>query len=61
MLILRLLFNLFFTFFIVIGCQNQKVKCDILIKNGIIYDGTGESPFEGNVAIQDDKIVYIVN
>ncbi len=59
MLILRLLFNLFFTFFIVIGCQNQKVKCDILIKNGIIYDGTGESPFEGNVAIQDDKIVYI--
>jgi len=59
MLILRLLFNLFFTFFIVIGCQNQKIKCDILIKNGIIYDGTGESPFEGDVAIQDDKIVYI--
>ena len=56
---LRLLFNLFFTSFIVISCQNQQIKCDILIKNGIIYDGSGESPFEGNVAIQDDKIVYI--
>ncbi len=56
---LRLLFNLFFTSFIVISCQNQQIKCDMLIKNGIIYDGSGESPFEGNVAIQDDKIVYI--
>ena len=59
MIMLRLLFNLFFTSFIVISCQNQQIKCDILIKNGIIYDGSGESPFEGNVAIQDDKIVYI--
>ncbi|WP_164845561.1 N-acyl-D-amino-acid deacylase family protein [Anaerosphaera multitolerans] len=29
---------------------------DVLIKNGLIVDGTGEKPYEGNLAIVDEKI-----
>ncbi len=29
---------------------------DILIKNGLIYDGTGGEPFTGDLAITDDRI-----
>tara|TARA_Y100000590_G_scaffold363383_1_gene421029 strand:- start:2194 stop:3903 length:1710 start_codon:yes stop_codon:yes gene_type:complete len=32
---------------------------DLLIKNGTIYDGTGEKPYVADVAIKDEKIVSI--
>ena len=32
---------------------------DLVIKNGIIYDGTGEAPFEADVGIKDSKIKTI--
>ena len=32
---------------------------DILIKNGIIVDGSGEPAFHGDVAVKDGKIVKI--
>ena len=30
-----------------------------LFKNGMIYDGSGEAPFVGDVLIEDDRIVKI--
>lgn len=32
---------------------------DVLIKSGTIYDGSGGTPFVGDVGIKDDKIVYV--
>jgi len=37
----------------------QHAACDILIKNGKIIDGTGNSWYYGNVAIKDGKIFQI--
>ena len=31
---------------------------DIVIRNGMIYDGSGGPPFAGEVAIDGDHIVY---
>ena len=30
---------------------------DIIIKNGTIYDGTGNAPFAADIGIMDGKIV----
>ena len=32
---------------------------DTVIRNGLIYDGSGASPFKGDVAIDGDKIAYV--
>ncbi|HEU4498127.1 MAG TPA: D-aminoacylase [Sphingomicrobium sp.] len=32
---------------------------DLLIKNGVIYDGSGEEPYRGEVAISGDRIVAV--
>ena len=32
---------------------------DVLIQNGVIYDGSGKPPFRGEVAIQGDSIVAV--
>jgi N-acyl-D-amino-acid deacylase len=32
---------------------------DVLIHGGTVYDGSGGQPFVGDVAIKDDKIVYV--
>ena len=32
---------------------------DLVIRNGMIYDGTGGAPFKGDVAIKDDRIAYV--
>ena len=32
---------------------------DVVIRNGTIYDGSGAAPFVGDVAIRDDRIVYV--
>ncbi|PNX50400.1 MAG: hypothetical protein BV458_13275 [Thermoplasmata archaeon M9B2D] len=30
---------------------------DLLLKNGLVYDGSGDAPFRGNVGIKGDRIV----
>lgn len=35
------------------------VVFDIVIRQGILYDGTGQSPFVGDIAIQGDRIAAI--
>lgn len=43
-------------FIFLISCQSPY---DTLIRNGIIYDGSGEEPYAGDVGIKGDKIVYV--
>ena len=35
------------------------VSYSLLIRGGTIYDGSGETPFVGDVALKGDKIVYV--
>jgi len=35
------------------------MHCNILIRGGTIYDGTGRAPFVADVAIQNDKILFV--
>jgi N-acyl-D-amino-acid deacylase len=37
----------------------MKEKIDIFIKNGILFDGTGAGPFEGDIGISGDRIAFI--
>ena len=32
---------------------------DVVIRNGTIYDGSGEAPFRGDVAVSGDRVVYV--
>ncbi|MEO7026216.1 MAG: D-aminoacylase [Caulobacteraceae bacterium] len=32
---------------------------DLLIRHGVIYDGSGAAPFEGEVAVKGDRIAYV--
>ena len=35
----------------------QQINCDVLIRNGRIIDGTGNSWYYGDVAVKDGKII----
>lgn len=35
------------------------MRVDILIKNGLVFDGTGSEPFKADVGISGDKIAFI--
>jgi N-acyl-D-amino-acid deacylase len=48
---------LLFLFFI--SCKNEKPANIILIKNGTIYDGSGNEPFIGDILIENDTIAAI--
>ena len=37
----------------------KPVNYDLVIKNGLVYDGSGQKPFIGDVAIKNDKIEYV--
>jgi N-acyl-D-amino-acid deacylase len=52
-----LLFSTLLAFFL--ACKNEKGPLSILIKNGTIYDGSGNQPFIGDVLIQGDTIAAI--
>ncbi len=54
---------------VIVGCsqestggsapENQAVSYDVIIQNGVIYDGSGEPGYRGDVAILDDRIAAI--
>ena len=46
------------SFNLILSCS-EGFKVDVIIENGTIYDGTGNRPFKGSVAIKGDKIVYV--
>src|SRR5205809_6332866 len=42
--------------------QHVNIKVppyDVIIKNGTIYDGSGDAPYVGDVGISGDRIVYV--
>ncbi|MBE9489471.1 MAG: amidohydrolase family protein [Bacteroidetes bacterium] len=41
------------------GCESSQPVCDIVIQGGTIYDGSGDIPFKGTIALQNDKIIYV--
>lgn len=43
-------------FTILVGCQQEY---DLIIKNGTVYDGSGDAPVQSDVAIIKDKIVKV--
>ena len=54
---IRTLFYVFTAILILGSCQ--QVTVDLVLRNGNIVDGSGESSFPGNVAIQNDTIYDI--
>ncbi len=46
-------------FVLINGCEINHPTCDMVIQGGSIYDGSGETPFIGTIAIQNDKIIYV--
>lgn len=46
---------------IAFACSEQKPEYDLIIRNGMIYDGSGENPFAGDVAIHADTLAAIGN
>ncbi|HLX67634.1 MAG TPA: hypothetical protein VKR41_11585, partial [Puia sp.] len=44
--------------FLLFSCQT-KPHYDSIIRNGMIYDGTGKIPYKGDVAVSADTIAYI--
>lgn len=43
----------------ILSLIEKPVECDLLIKNGVILDGTGGKSFTSDIAIAGDKIVRI--
>src|SRR5262245_55759953 len=43
------------------SCQSpaQQQTFDIILRNGVIYDGSGEKPFRGDIAIHNDTIAGV--
>ena len=41
-----------------ISCNNQT-SYDTIIRNGMVYDGTGAQPFKGDVGLRADTIAFI--
>ena len=39
------------------GVRDGALRADLLIRNGIIYDGRGGAPYRGGVAVRADRIV----
>ncbi len=41
------------------ACQEKKAKYDLIIQNGLIYDGSGKKPFKADIGINADTIAFI--
>jgi len=44
-----------------VSCQEKKIKYDLIIQNGLIYDGNGKKPFNADIGINGDTIAFIGN
>lgn len=42
-----------------LSCETEPTNVDILIRGGVIHDGTGMTGYVGNVAINNDTIFYV--
>lgn len=46
-------------FAIIAACHSKITEYDIIIRNGMIYDGNGGDPYKGDIAINADTIAFI--
>ncbi len=44
---------------VVISCKKSNPEYDLIIRNGIVYDGSGEAPVNTDVGIRGDTIAFI--
>ena len=42
-----------------LACNSSKQQYDTIIRNGIIYDGSGREPIKGDIGINGDTIAFI--
>jgi len=54
-------FLLFFTILFSLSCKTEKQSFESIIRNGIIYDGSGNNPFNADIGINSDTIAFIGN
>ena len=54
---LPLAFTLSFLF--LISCKQEDEKYDMIIRNGMIYDGNGGDPFKGDIGMINDTVAFI--
>jgi len=52
---------LFLAVLLFLSCHTEKQKFDSIIRNGMIYDGSGNLPFKSDIGINDDTIAFIGN
>jgi len=50
---------LFLLFPVLVHSQAKQHDFDVIIKNGIIYDGTGGAPMKADIGIKNDRIVAV--
>ncbi len=43
------------------GCKPDAIRYDFIIRNAMIYDGSGKAPFKGDLAVQGDTIAATGN
>ena len=55
---MRFSFYFLFSAFL-IGCQSPQEPYDLLIRNALVYDGSGGAGFKGNLVINADTIVAV--
>lgn len=48
-----------FLLILTVSCQSQKLEYDLIIRNGMVYDGSGQKSYTGDVAINGDTIAAI--
>ena len=50
---------LFFSILLPLSIFSQQPNCDIIIRNGKIIDGSGNSWYYGDIAVKDGRIVAV--
>src|SRR5215813_3918287 len=56
---LSILYVLALTLALIASAQTQQIVYDAIIKNGVVYDGTGSEPRRADVGIKGDRIAAI--
>ena len=54
-----LLLAIIISFLFLISCKQQDETYDVIIRNGMIYDGNGKEPYKGDIGIKNDTIAFI--
>ncbi len=52
-------FTFIVSIFIFISCNQEGEKYDVIIRNGMIFDGNGGEPFKGDIGLAGDTIAFI--